>query len=369
MSNDYTDDATATDIEQALASSRTRRRDSSLGTSYADEPDAIFGGASHALLPSSVSTMPHERRMARRLSKSSARSRRRSGASEVSEQDRPRATHRASADSQALSDGEYASEPEGEPVIDDARSAATRQSGRHRRSSSSDEVEPRSFFDNLANIFNARSSVQIDATSRRNSLSRRSSRGSARRRRSSHASGAEDASSGEERWGYSSDEDQSNEEEELVMDEHRVQARDLDIDDAASVGGYASEDQGSSVGHLPMLSGDPLFGDTRIDMEDETAALLPGGDATPPSGPPSRQTIYLADEDSNIRFVGYYSAPLQNWLWRAGCIGSAGILALLGNWVPTLWLRFVAREKAFKDIQNGFVVVEASVYRAVPVHR
>lgn len=354
---DYTEGATATDIENALSSSRPigppRRRDSSLGTSYVGDDDtAIFGGPSHTAMPSSVTAMVHERPLARRFSRSSARDRRKSGVSDTSERDRLRGSRRTSSDSQVVAD-EYASDPETPAIDDDARSAATR-SRRSGRSPDSPEVEPRSLFDNLANLFSSRAAQPNDATSRRGSVSRRSTGGFSRRRRS----GDSDDDSGDERWGYSSAEEDTSDDEDLVMDEHRPNIEDIDNEYAASEGGYMSEDNGSSGGNLPMMSGDPLFGDTRIDMDDETAAFLAEDSADRLAGPPSRQTIYLADEDTNMRFVGYYAVPFRKFLWRLGCVCTLGILALLGHWIPTLWLRFVAKEKAFKELGDGFIVVE-----------
>jgi hypothetical protein len=44
---------------------------------------------------------------------------------------------------------------------------------------------------------------------------------------------------------------------------------------------------------------------------------------------------------------------------RAGrWVLTLGILGLLGHWFPCLWLRWVAREMAFRDVAYGFVVVE-----------
>ncbi|KII92069.1 hypothetical protein PLICRDRAFT_103455 [Plicaturopsis crispa FD-325 SS-3] len=82
--------------------------------------------------------------------------------------------------------------------------------------------------------------------------------------------------------------------------------------------------------------------------------------APPPPGPPSRQTIYVADEDSTIRFIGYETVRYRQYLWRLACVLTCGILGLLGHWFPRLWLRWVAREKAFKDTKDGFVVVEVA---------
>jgi len=106
--------------------------------------------------------------------------------------------------------------------------------------------------------------------------------------------------------------------------------------------------------NLPLLVNDPIFGgETRIDMGTEFEPLNP-----PPPGPPSRQTLYVSDEDVNIRFVGYEVIRLRQALWRVGCILSFGILALIGHWFPKFWLQWVAEEKAFMLIKRGFVVVE-----------
>ncbi|GAW05440.1 Ca-transporting ATPase [Lentinula edodes] len=80
----------------------------------------------------------------------------------------------------------------------------------------------------------------------------------------------------------------------------------------------------------------------------------------PPPGPPSRQQIHIEEDDSTIRLVGYEIILWRQWLWRASCILTFGILGLLGNWFPRLWLGFVTHEKAFINIKQGFVVVESS---------
>jgi cation-transporting ATPase 13A3/4/5 len=110
-------------------------------------------------------------------------------------------------------------------------------------------------------------------------------------------------------------------------------------------------------GHLPMLDFDPVFGgESRIDMEMSFTLTEP-----PPEGPPSRQTIYIADEDSTIRFVGYEAIPWRSLCWNIACVLTVGILALFGHWFPRLWLRWVAQEKAFINSKKGFIVVEVSM--------
>ncbi|KLO18416.1 Ca-transporting ATPase [Schizopora paradoxa] len=98
---------------------------------------------------------------------------------------------------------------------------------------------------------------------------------------------------------------------------------------------------------------DPIFGDTRIDFE-----VSPQRPEVSRQGPPSRQTILLKDEDMNIRFIGYEINILRQWLWRIACVLSFGVLSLLSHWFPRLWLRSVLFEKAFKDIKQGYIVVE-----------
>ncbi|KZT54211.1 Ca-transporting ATPase [Calocera cornea HHB12733] len=88
-------------------------------------------------------------------------------------------------------------------------------------------------------------------------------------------------------------------------------------------------------------------------MYEEREPSLP-----PPPGPPSRQTIYIADEDTTMRFTGYEPVPWKSWVWFFGCWITVGGLALLGRWLPGLWLKFVCDEKAFKDTTDGVIVVE-----------
>ncbi|PCH43850.1 Ca-transporting ATPase [Wolfiporia cocos MD-104 SS10] len=91
----------------------------------------------------------------------------------------------------------------------------------------------------------------------------------------------------------------------------------------------------------------------------------------PPPGPPSRQTLFLADEDAHVRVIGYEAVFWRRSAWRLACVLTGGVLALLGHWFPRLWLKAVARERAFGDKGADFVVVE-TVYRDValfPIRR
>jgi len=68
--------------------------------------------------------------------------------------------------------------------------------------------------------------------------------------------------------------------------------------------------------------------------------------------------MYIADEDMTVRFMGFEVVPWRRWAWRFACGLSIGMLALLGHWFPRTWLRWVTKERAFRELDEGFVVVE-----------
>lgn len=225
--------------------------------------------------------------------------------------------------------------------------------GRKRRQPRSPSPPSRAgVFNNLAHLF-GRTGTSDD---RRPSISQRSSSSRVSRRSRSRQSDAvsenavDTEDDDEERWGYSSGEEYSESESGQSIDGIRDNASitaSMQYDSEPSSPLEASQT-------LPLISIDPVFGgEARIDMDTTFTLLEP-----PPPGPPSRQTIYIADEDSTVRFVGYETITLRVWLWRSCCVLTFGILGLLGHWFPYLWLRCVAREKAFKDSHNGFLVVE-----------
>jgi cation-transporting ATPase 13A3/4/5 len=157
----------------------------------------------------------------------------------------------------------------------------------------------------------------------------------------------------DERWGYSSgegDSDDGSPQNSLnVVGDNASITTSMEYDSDPPNAGEGSQS-------LPLLDFDLVFGgEARIDM-DTTFTLLD----LPPPGPPSRQTLYIPDEDNTIRFVGYETIRWRAWLWHASCILTFGILALIGHWFPFIWLRWVAREKAFIGGRNGFLVVEVS---------
>lgn len=112
----------------------------------------------------------------------------------------------------------------------------------------------------------------------------------------------------------------------------------------------------SPTASLPILTGgDPFFGDTRIEISPPPS--LYDVDAKLPE---SRQNVYVADEDAHLRLTAYVRVRWRNALWYLVSVLSLGILALVGRWIPRMWLRFVAQEVSFANAT--FVVVEVSPY-------
>ena len=328
FSYDYTEGASPEDIRDAVAINKISRTDSRYNSYGDDLVGSIFDGPGSAVIPSSVSRMSQDG--SRRRSMDFSRTRRssqggRSVDSRRSDGDRTDGGRTADPDTLSLDDVSY---------IDNWS---------QRRSPS--PPARTSVFENIANIF-GRGTAESPIQTRRPSLSRGST-SSRRTRRGRSGSRSDyvpedDAASGDERWGYSSGEDDEEAEQDSIEAE------------ITREGGSDLNSYPPTPTNLPLLINDPIFGgETRIDMGVEFEPLDP-----PPPGPPSRQTLYVSDEDVNIRFVGYEVIRVRQVLWRIGCILSSGVLALLGNWFPRLWLRWVAQEKAFILIEHGFVVAE-----------
>ena len=224
---------------------------------------------------------------------------------------------------------------------------------RSRRKSPAASPQRPTVFENIAQMFGrAAPTTESPPRSRRPSLSSRSSRTGVSRRGSSRRSDAGsdyalESGDEDERWGYSSGEEYESESdganEHRASDGESVDFRMTPEDSYPPSPGMA----------LHIMTGDPIFGDeARIDMG-ELDLLEP-----PPPGPPSRQTVFIADEDVHVRFVGYQTIPLRHFIWQVLCVLTFGILGLLGRWFPRLWLRWVAQEKAFKHMERGFLVIE-----------
>jgi cation-transporting ATPase 13A3/4/5 len=209
-------------------------------------------------------------------------------------------------------------------------------------------------FGNLAHLF-GRSGTEDSSRERRLSISQMSYGSSSRRSRRSRSDVGSDyavASDDEdvERWGYSSGEEELEDDAAQPM----LNIRD-DVSVSASMEYDSAPPSPSSASYgIPLMSSDPIFGgEARLDME--TPFTVPD---VPPPGLPSRQILYLSDEDTSVQFVGYETVSWRLWVWRAGCLLTFGGLALLGRWFPRLWLRWVAQEKAFIESQDGFVVIQ-----------
>lgn len=358
-SHDYTEGASAIDINIAVASNRRARRDSQFSTYYDDGQDgSMFSGPGHSVNPSSVSRMSNVE-LGRRTSDTWSRSRRKSHDS-IRPVRRSRATSTSegsqiSRQSVEGRDGQETEDDEDAALLDDERSG-TYRSRRRRRKSISPPARA-TMFENLTHIF-GRSGAPDAPSTQRPSTSQRSSSRHTRRSRLSDA-GSEHAldtdDDVEERWGYSSGEENSDDNSNLGLtltnDNASITASmEYDSDPPSPTA------EGTQQG-LPLLGFDPVFGgEARIDINMSFASLDP-----PPPGPPSRQTVYIPDEDSTIRFIGYDTITWKVWLWRLGCTFSLGILGLLGHWFPRFWLKWVAKEKAFIDSRHGFIVVEVSL--------
>ena len=344
-SHDYTEGASEADIDQVFHSQPFERQDSPVSMSYSEDSQGIaFNGPGHYVVPSSVTTMHHERPLSRR------------GSGRTSLQDHQR---RKSEDSIPRS---YRSRRQsqdtrrsillGEDAVDDedAMDIATSRPGR--RSQWRDSRNSRSMFENVARLF--RSSSRSHSPS--GSHSRAPSTGSSRQRRRSASRARPEESDyaiddeESERWGYSSqEEDYSSSSDDLLE-------AGVDIVNSSSEVDYGSGPP-SPTGSLPFLSSDPIFGDTRINMDNFSRTFSP----PPPPGPPSRQQIRLADEDTTIRFVGQEVIRYRQHLWTLGSVVTIGALDLMGHWFPRMWLRWVARERAFRNTHHGFVLVEVTI--------
>ncbi|KAI0093395.1 Ca-transporting ATPase [Irpex rosettiformis] len=347
---DYTEGASAVDIQYAIDSDQRSHKDSH----YDDGEGYVFDGPGHSVNPSSVSRMSlseHGRRSSegwrsRRNSEDAGTSRSRT------ERRMSRDSRRSSQPSLAPADIEENGDLSGSDDGGDEHGIFRRP----RRRSVTPPARS-TVFSNIAQIFGRTAPLsESPPRSRRPSLSSRSSRSRFLRRTSSRRSDAGsdyavESEEEDERWGYSSGEE--DESDVATLDEQDYQF----MED-----GSHTPSPGLA---LHVMSGDPIFGEeARIDIG-ELDLLEP-----PPPGPPSRQTIFVEDEDAYVRFVGYEIILVRQWLWRLFCVLSCGILGLLGHWFPRLWLDWVAKEKAFKDLKHGFIVIE-SAYRDIalfPIH-
>src|ERR1700722_10089807 len=333
---DYNEGVSATEVSKALASTRHSRRNSNYSIDEEGDGGAVFDGPGHKVNPSSVS------RMGRRSS--SADYWGRSARSSHSSATRPKFGARASRESVVMDDCEDGLYHERQGDIEEGLDA--RRLGGGRRRSLSPIATRTSVLENLTHLFRSPPLPHHKPVRQRSQGSIASSRRPPPSRRSDAGSDETDDDDAYERWGYSSGEE----------DLDSVQGNEDSVNELDSQLDSYPPSPGTS---LPLLSSDHIFG---RESPIEIKGVLPELDPPPP-GPPSRQTIYIADEDSTIRFIGYKIVPWKSAAWICGSIATFGVLPLLGRWFPKLWLRWVTLERAFKDIKNGLIVVEV---RAMP---
>lgn len=344
---EYTDGASPIEIQDALAErvSRPRaRRESQIGSGYGrphsrsmsgfrsdDEvaDGAIFDGPGSVNFPSSISKMRHDGPRSRR---SFHESRRMTTDGDASGEFRASVSRRSSMHSVSVSDAE------GSPEMTHKRSFARRSFADSVRNHSPDETtqERQSIFGNIAKLFGRRDSRSRSPASRRSRSTRASVAGDL-------IESPVEEEDEDDRWGYLSG-------EEDIEDDEAVPFRRSE---------YMSSRESfsrppSPTSSLPGMLRDPIFGDTRLDLGEPT--LL--DDRPPPPGPRSRQDVYIADEDIELRFLGYDLQEEREWMWTIATVLSFGLLGLLGQWFPKMWLNWVAKEKGFKLCSKGIIVVE-----------
>jgi cation-transporting P-type ATPase 13A2 len=338
---DYTEGASEADINQVVHGQSREVPDLQASASYREDSDGmVFDGPGHYVVPSSVTTMHHERPLSRRESghmSVQSRQRRRS------EDYLPRLSR-----SRRHSEDTQRSSLASEDAVDDEDGIdiATSRSGRHSRRRES--RSSRSVFENVARLFRSSSESESPTGSHSRAPSAGTRRSNDSRTRSEGSDYALDDEESE-RWGYSSQEEDSGS-EELLEEGADIVNSPSDVDFASA--------PPSPTGSLPFLSRDPVFGDTRIEMDNFSRTSSP----PPPPGPPSRQRMHLADEDTSVRFLGQEIIMYRQQLWRLGSVVTIGALGLIGHWFPRVWLRWVAQEKAFRNTHHGFVLVEVTPF-------
>jgi cation-transporting ATPase 13A2 len=345
---DYTDGASAQDIQNVIRETPRGRGDLQVASSYQprrsmssfrDQDEAtgsIFDGPGSVTIPSSVTGLRRSRTRSF-LSRSRRGSHTFESSSQISDRDmsRPMLSRRGtstSVNAEAVDSDQETSSPISE-----------RRRGRQRRSTEENDnlISPgeegarrTSMFGNLVSFFG-----------RRESPSRLSHTSRSRRGSIDYAQSPTEEE-GEDRWGYHSSEE------------------DASDDETTSLPGslYPASSRGSNsrpvspVAAFPGLGRDPIFGDTRIDMTDvSTVKSLPIT-----TGPPSHQDIYLEDEDLKIRVIGYTLVRWRKLLWDISTLFSLGLLGLLGLWFPEFWLRCTAKRRPFSQSETNLVVIEVS---------
>lgn len=182
-------------------------------------------------------------------------------------------------------------------------------------------------------------------------------RSSSRSQAHSEAVSTEDGgplSDGDDNWGYSSNEDFDSDRSSTLS------RRSFDSDNNDLLPPSSRPHSPSSPSIMPLQSSDPVFQGHQGETQ-KSSTEGPRQFAST-EGSKSKQVIILPDEDLSILFIGYATLAWKEFLWWIGCLLSAGILGLVGRWVPRLWVGWVGLETEFVDEKrNQWILVEVSV--------
>lgn len=158
--------------------------------------------------------------------------------------------------------------------------------------------------------------------------------------------------SSDENWGYSSNDEGTNSDASNASSRRSFRSENNDLVPPSS--------RPHSPTLVPLLPSDPVF--SIIDVEGHAKRSAEDAPAFPFAGvqeSSSVQIITLPDEDLSILFRGYTTIVWKELLWWTGCIASAGILGLIGRWVPSIWVNWVGKQLDFVvDEKTRWVLVE-----------
>lgn len=297
---------------------------------YDDPTGSVFAGPANEAVPSSMSAYHSARR---RSTKVHRRSRTASHATRRSTSSKRPTIRRAGTSRSSLP-----SAVSSESSDDDGGDLASQHNKKSRRSSS---------FRRKSRDTDAASTT----SSRRTSKSHVSAAASLRGRRPSVASTAAGPSDDETDLGrpsgdYSDDENPSD-------DVYGPYGSSVSSEDSADSSRSAEGSSGLFLTHGFVGGPDPLFGEHRVDMEEDGDSVHSresdkrifdslGGNITG-----SKQPVYFPDEDLHVVFVGWGPKTWKVIVWTIASVLTLGILPLLGRWLPHWWIRGKGKDRAF----------------------
>lgn len=380
---DWTEGADASEIAEALAirgqQSRTGRRDSMSGWAGEDagHQTSIFDGPGSYNIPSSVTSMHHHlegyagrRSMTLESRRQSISRRSMSSRRQSTESRRTTAGASVALSDDALVDGP--AEAEGEGLLfqrrprkadgasddeDDADDAGKRRGGvlggiaaafgfgGNRVADEEDDPAGGGAYGRSFSSQRSRPSLMHRSSSR----SRRSIQSEAL----SDGSLRSDDEGSDDNWGYSSNESDSGSSRASIRSENN---------DLMPLHHRSSRHPDSPEPTIPLLPQDPVFNTGNGNAYLEPSAPGRGGAAA--EGPAaafapimsdqagSRQIISLPDEDLALLFVAFETVRWRELVWWLGVVLTAGVLGLVGRWVPRLWVRWVGKETDFAAETN-----------------